>query len=125
MKHSTTRPPFTCVTCEAEIPHAPTFHLGLPFCCAGCAANGPCICSYDPPFPAAGRVRHCLDVRAEMAASDEAPLPVGSSALAFDADRVAVPAAPSIEAARSIAPHSAGPGSPAEVEPRVLVPSRG
>ena len=38
---------FICVTCEATTPADPTFHLGLPFCCAGCAAGGPCTCSYD------------------------------------------------------------------------------
>ena len=40
-------PPFTCVTCEIEIAGPVTFHVGLPFCCAGCVANGPCTCSYD------------------------------------------------------------------------------
>jgi hypothetical protein len=52
--------PFTCVTCELEISGSPTFHVGLPFCCAGCVAGGPCTCrsnlKEDP------RVRHCLDV---------------------------------------------------------------
>jgi hypothetical protein len=56
--------PFTCVTCEIEVVE-PTFHVGLPFCCAGCAADGPCVCSYD------GRsadvpVRHCLDIEAAV-----------------------------------------------------------
>ena len=61
--------PFTCVTCEVEIVGPATFHIGLPFCCAGCVANGPCICSYDdePDGELEGeatdsRVRHCLDV---------------------------------------------------------------
>lgn len=40
--------PFTCATCELVISGAPTFHVGLPFCCAGCVAGGPCTCSYDP-----------------------------------------------------------------------------
>jgi hypothetical protein len=40
-------PPFTCVTCEAPVAGRPTFHVGLPFCCAGCVAGGPCTCSYD------------------------------------------------------------------------------
>ena len=30
-----------------QIAHHPVFHLGLAFCCAGCAADGPCMCSYD------------------------------------------------------------------------------
>ncbi len=42
-----TQPDFTCATCDATITHHPTFHLGLAFCCAGCAADGPCMCSYD------------------------------------------------------------------------------
>ena len=46
--------PFTCVTCEVEIAGSATFHVGLPFCCAGCVANGPCTCSYDGE-PQAGR----------------------------------------------------------------------
>ena len=56
-----TNRPFTCVTCEIEIAGPVTFHLGLPFCCAGCVAGGPCICSYDD---ATGEpiVRHCLDI---------------------------------------------------------------
>jgi hypothetical protein len=47
MQLASSRQPFTCVTCLVEIAGPPTFHVGLPFCCAGCAADGPCICSYD------------------------------------------------------------------------------
>jgi hypothetical protein len=61
-----TTPPFTCVTCEIEIAGPVTFHLGLPFCCAGCAAGGPCTCSYDFD-PADARIRHCLDVQGAIA----------------------------------------------------------
>jgi hypothetical protein len=46
-----TQPTFTCATCDATIAHHPTFHLGLAFCCAGCAADGPCMCSYDVQDP--------------------------------------------------------------------------
>lgn len=38
---------FICATCDMVIDHHPVFHLGLAFCCAGCAADGPCMCSYD------------------------------------------------------------------------------
>jgi hypothetical protein len=41
------RPLFICPTCEVPTGPRPTFHLGLAFCCAGCAADGPCRCSYD------------------------------------------------------------------------------
>jgi hypothetical protein len=57
--------PFTCVTCEVEIVGAPTFHVGLPFCCAGCVAGGPCMCSYDAVADAPAEtqpVRFCLDL---------------------------------------------------------------
>lgn len=40
-------PTFTCATCDGTIVGHPTFHVGLAFCCAGCAADGPCLCSYD------------------------------------------------------------------------------
>jgi hypothetical protein len=41
--------PFHCATCGIGIASRPVIHLGLAFCCAGCAADGPCRCSYDPP----------------------------------------------------------------------------
>ena len=44
-----TRPTWICSTCRVEIRHRPTIHVGLAFCCAGCVADGPCICSYDEP----------------------------------------------------------------------------
>ena len=55
MDTKTTPPPartyagyqFKCVTCEMEIEGKPVFYLGLAFCCPGCAASGPCTCSYD------------------------------------------------------------------------------
>jgi hypothetical protein len=56
-----TNEPFTCVTCEIEIAGRPTFHVGLAFCCAGCVADGPCICSYDQETDG-DQVRECLDV---------------------------------------------------------------
>jgi transcription elongation factor Elf1 len=43
---------FTCATCDHEIVGRPVFHIGLTFCCAGCAADGPCTCSYDVEEPA-------------------------------------------------------------------------
>jgi len=51
--HPTTDRPFTCVSCEGQIVGSPEFHVGLPFCCAGCVAGGPCTCSYDVEQPAA------------------------------------------------------------------------
>lgn len=51
-----TNQPFRCVSCLAEIAGPPTIHVGLPFCCAGCVADGPCICSYDEQAVGAAHV---------------------------------------------------------------------
>ena len=36
-----------CTTCEMRIGWQPHVEAGAPFCCAGCGAGGPCVCSYD------------------------------------------------------------------------------
>ena len=74
------QPPFRCVTCDIEIAGLVTFHVGLPFCCAGCVANGPCTCSYDEPVEQATVVRHCLDI--ETAFTTVAAEPGGEEVLA-------------------------------------------
>ena len=57
----TLQPPI-CATCEIAIAGSPTYHDGIAFCCAGCAAGGPCICSYDEETAGDSRVRHCRDL---------------------------------------------------------------
>lgn len=49
MRNPTQDDRFICANCDLEIAHHPVFHLGLAFCCPGCVAAGPCICSYDEP----------------------------------------------------------------------------
>jgi len=51
MLRRATEPRFTCASCEAEIRASVVFHVGIPFCCAGCVAGGPCVCSYDLDEP--------------------------------------------------------------------------
>lgn len=46
--------PFTCASCESTFDWPPLFYRNATFCCAGCAAGGPCSCSYD---------RHDADAR--------------------------------------------------------------
>lgn len=66
----------SCTSCEVEVVGRPVVHEGLPFCCAGCAAGGPCTCSYDRDRAAepnlddlnAAGVRYCLDIRAMVMA---------------------------------------------------------
>jgi hypothetical protein len=43
------REPSLCATCELEVPWTPVQRGSQTFCCAGCAAGGPCTCSYDNP----------------------------------------------------------------------------
>ena len=69
MEKTTTPPPartyagyeFKCVTCEIQIEGKPEFHLGLAFCCAGCAVSGPCTCSYDDR-PSAAAVKAAAEL---------------------------------------------------------------
>jgi transcription elongation GreA/GreB family factor len=43
----TSAPTVRCATCEAAIPGPPVIAGRRTFCCQGCVAGGPCICSYD------------------------------------------------------------------------------
>ena len=86
MRRLCTELPFTCVTCGIEIRGTPEFYVGLPFCCGGCVANGPCICSYDETgrdrTPVADRtaVAPSAAVEADASATAEAT-PEGEEAL--------------------------------------------
>jgi hypothetical protein len=68
-----TQPTFTCATCDHHIAHGPVFHLGLAFCCAGCAADGPCMCSYDAGEEPATEARAVAPAVAPAAADDRVP----------------------------------------------------
>ena len=74
MRRLSTEYPYTCVTCEAEIVGKAIFHLGLPFCCAGCAAGGPCNCSYDEEAPDHERVGHSKAFNPAALADDKGVL---------------------------------------------------
>lgn len=41
-----------CATCEIEVAWPPIRRDGHSYCCEGCAAGGPCSCSYDQPAKA-------------------------------------------------------------------------
>jgi len=64
--------PFSCVTCEMEIGGPPTFHVGLAFCCAGCAVSGPCGCSYDERDAARAAAAPIVELKVERVV---APVP--------------------------------------------------
>jgi hypothetical protein len=51
-----------CTTCEAQLTAPPTLHDGQPFCCSGCAAGGPCMCTYDAMQGDPRTIRHCRDI---------------------------------------------------------------
>ncbi len=82
-----TQPTFTCATCDDQIAHHPVFHLGLAFCCAGCAADGPCMCSYDEAAGPAADVRTVFAGPAGVVPG--APLTVAAAAPGADPDRAA------------------------------------
>ncbi len=113
---------FTCASCDATVVDSPVFHLGLAFCCAGCAADGPCMCSYDAPG-------------AELAVADRTVVVAGVEA---DPETVTAAIAPAVveppaltattiaEPARSVAPDRVRPAAPAPapVDAGRLVASR-
>ena len=68
-----TQPTFTCATCDHQIAHHPVFHLGLAFCCAGCAADGPCMCSYDAAAELVTETRAVALAVAPTATDDRVP----------------------------------------------------
>jgi hypothetical protein len=79
MSRSTATLPTACATCEGSFSGPPTLHLGLAFCCDGCAAGGPCLCSYDGAIDDVRAIRTCLDVLGaleETVADDESRLAV-------------------------------------------------
>jgi len=63
---------FSCASCAVDIAGAPTFRRGLSYCCTGCAADGPCVCSYDQESPDVSRIRHCLDLADPIAVREPA-----------------------------------------------------
>ncbi len=36
-----------CLSCDIDLHGTPEMLDGEPFCCAGCAAGGPCVCTYE------------------------------------------------------------------------------
>ena len=47
MKTFVTPPRGRCASCEIEITGRPVFRMDEAYCCLGCSAGGPCLCSYD------------------------------------------------------------------------------
>lgn len=46
-QQSVQQSPMRCATCEIEILWPPITAQGKTYCCAGCAAGGPCSCDYS------------------------------------------------------------------------------
>ena len=41
----------SCVGCEMTLDRPGVVYAGLTYCCDGCAAGGPCVCTYDDRVP--------------------------------------------------------------------------
>ncbi|MCU0506351.1 MAG: hypothetical protein MUE82_11400 [Chloroflexi bacterium] len=99
---------FTCASCDTTVVDSPVFHLGLAFCCAGCAADGPCMCSYDGPG-------------AELAVADRAVVVAGDLQADPEITAAAIPQA-IVEPPALAATTIAEPARPAATErPRPVV----
>jgi hypothetical protein len=71
MRRLCTEPPFTCASCEGPIAGTPVFHVGLPFCCAGCVAGGPCLCTYEEEIHDDHRAVHSHHERGRAPVADD------------------------------------------------------
>ena len=62
--------PKKCASCDIELNTLPHVVGGLLYCCRGCAAGGPCVCSYvgnPAKYPRNGHTdRALLDLFGEM-----------------------------------------------------------
>ncbi len=47
MKTFITPPRGRCASCEGEITGRPVYRMDEAYCCLGCAAGGPCMCTYE------------------------------------------------------------------------------
>jgi hypothetical protein len=70
-----------CASCEGAIVARPVYRMDEAYCCVGCAAGGPCVCSYEADLADDGVDN--LGLLAPMAilaaGPDRALQPVGSS----------------------------------------------
>lgn len=110
---------FTCASCDATIVDSPVFHIGLAFCCAGCAADGPCMCSYDGPGAEAATAIGSM-VAAGGTARREAFAHFGGGDPGEDLARASLPTAivePPALAAPTISTGSAEPPAPTPARP--------
>ncbi len=51
-----------CESCDIELRGQVLRVGGRPFCCAGCAEGGPCVCSYEEDGPSFSRNGHADSV---------------------------------------------------------------
>ncbi len=83
-----------CVNCEEPISEIPVYFNGEPYCCHGCVAGGPCVCTYLPPEvsapPVASTDRAQSPAPAEPAVETDprAPIPFRRAAPALVMARV-------------------------------------
>jgi len=142
----------SCYNCFADFSWPPTVHDGEDYCCPGCVAGGPCICSYDGPpqlveeeaVPTAVAIEEELvvDVEADprrevlLEAIDELPdqlrevarIRVVSSApigeIARDLNMTAAEAEGLLQNAQAVILRSLGPDFIVEHIPEVVQPER-
>jgi hypothetical protein len=69
-----------CASCEVLIAGRPVYRMDEAYCCAGCAAGGPCVCTYEADLAEDGVDNLGLLARIErLAAEPERRLQAASS----------------------------------------------
>lgn len=77
----------SCANCEEPVLGQPVYFDGGVYCCTGCIAGGPCVCTYQASVPQAGPVAATAAV-----APNEAPTPAYSAPIAAAPAYAAAPA---------------------------------
>lgn len=110
----------TCSNCEEPVAHAPVYFDGRLYCCTGCVAGGPCLCTYTTPS-AAPVPSH--DEAPERTSERTAPQPVAaaSAPLMPRATAVAGPPAPPSQPTPAAIPRPSAP--PPIVHPAATAPA--
>jgi hypothetical protein len=83
-----------CASCDGRITDRPVYRMDGAYCCTGCAAGGPCVCSYEADLADDGvdglGLPFLVDDRERLIpGADDEPVPAPRSAAASGLGRAA------------------------------------
>jgi hypothetical protein len=64
-----------CAACDGSITGRPVYRMDEAYCCSGCAAGGPCVCTYEADLADDGVERLGLPFAVDRPGIDARPEP--------------------------------------------------